>query len=122
MVSDFFYPNMGGVESHLYQISQCLMKRGHKVFSSRRSSGEQLAHPVLGGYCNARLRESYRSSIFDKWIESLLRSFHSGIQWFNTPDTLRPISDFPLYLDSRANFNCSWASGIGPRTPELSVF
>ncbi|XP_064611415.1 phosphatidylinositol N-acetylglucosaminyltransferase subunit A-like [Liolophura sinensis] len=31
MVSDFFYPNMGGVESHIYQLSQCLLARGHKV-------------------------------------------------------------------------------------------
>lgn len=31
MVSDFFYPNMGGVESHIYQLSQCLIEKGHKV-------------------------------------------------------------------------------------------
>lgn len=31
MVCDFFYPNVGGVESHIYQLSQCLMNRGHKV-------------------------------------------------------------------------------------------
>eukprot|EP00160_Parvularia_atlantis_P004930 Unigene14190_Nuclearia_a/m.42825 Unigene14190_Nuclearia_a/g.42825 ORF Unigene14190_Nuclearia_a/g.42825 Unigene14190_Nuclearia_a/m.42825 type:complete len:470 (-) Unigene14190_Nuclearia_a:47-1456(-) len=31
MVSDFFYPNVGGVESHQYQLAQCLIKRGHKV-------------------------------------------------------------------------------------------
>uniref|UniRef100_A0A665VBP5 phosphatidylinositol N-acetylglucosaminyltransferase n=1 Tax=Echeneis naucrates TaxID=173247 RepID=A0A665VBP5_ECHNA len=31
MVSDFFYPNMGGVESHIYQLSQCLIQKGHKV-------------------------------------------------------------------------------------------
>lgn len=31
MVSDFFYPNMGGVESHIYQLSQCLIETGHKV-------------------------------------------------------------------------------------------
>ncbi|XP_061698152.1 phosphatidylinositol N-acetylglucosaminyltransferase subunit A isoform X3 [Syngnathoides biaculeatus] len=31
MVSDFFYPNMGGVESHIYLLSQCLMEKGHKV-------------------------------------------------------------------------------------------
>ena len=31
MVSDFFYPNMGGVETHIWSLSQCLMQRGHKV-------------------------------------------------------------------------------------------
>nr|SVE74148.1 EOG090X0515 [Daphnia barbata] len=31
MVSDFFYPNLGGVESHIFTLSQCLIKLGHKV-------------------------------------------------------------------------------------------
>jgi len=31
MVSDFFFPNIGGVESHIYQLSQCLLDRGLKV-------------------------------------------------------------------------------------------
>ncbi|MED6161645.1 hypothetical protein PIB30_062717 [Stylosanthes scabra] len=31
MVSDFFYPNVGGVENHVYYLSQCLLKLGHKV-------------------------------------------------------------------------------------------
>ncbi|KAF3954834.1 hypothetical protein CMV_019875 [Castanea mollissima] len=31
MVSDFFYPNFGGVENHIYLLSQCLIKLGHKV-------------------------------------------------------------------------------------------
>ena len=31
MVSDFFYPNMGGVEMHIWCLAQCLMQRGHKV-------------------------------------------------------------------------------------------
>lgn len=31
MVSDFFYPNMGGVEWHIFQLSQCLLELGHKV-------------------------------------------------------------------------------------------
>lgn len=30
-VSDFFFPNTGGVESHLYHLSRCLVLRGHKV-------------------------------------------------------------------------------------------
>jgi len=31
MVSDFFYPNVGGVENHIYCLSQCLLNLGHKV-------------------------------------------------------------------------------------------
>ena len=31
MVSDFFYPQPGGVESHIYQLSTKLVDRGHKV-------------------------------------------------------------------------------------------
>lgn len=31
MVSDFFYPNMGGVEEHILNLSECLLSRGHKV-------------------------------------------------------------------------------------------
>lgn len=31
MACDFFYPNVGGIENHIYQLSQCLLARGHKV-------------------------------------------------------------------------------------------
>ncbi|XP_060517613.1 phosphatidylinositol N-acetylglucosaminyltransferase subunit A [Cylas formicarius] len=31
MASDFFFPNMGGVEEHIYNLSQCLLLKGHKV-------------------------------------------------------------------------------------------
>lgn len=31
MISDFFFPNMGGVEEHIYNLSQCLIKNKHKV-------------------------------------------------------------------------------------------
>ena len=33
MASDFFYPNMGGVEEHIFNLSECLVSRGHKVSS-----------------------------------------------------------------------------------------
>eukprot|EP01088_Endostelium_zonatum_P021150 TRINITY_DN8168_c0_g1_i1.p1 TRINITY_DN8168_c0_g1~~TRINITY_DN8168_c0_g1_i1.p1 ORF type:complete len:453 (-),score=62.54 TRINITY_DN8168_c0_g1_i1:373-1731(-) len=31
MITDFFYPNFGGVENHVYQLSSFLTLRGHKV-------------------------------------------------------------------------------------------
>ena len=41
MVSDFFYPNMGGVESHIYQLSECLIERGHKVIVVTHAYGNR---------------------------------------------------------------------------------
>ena len=31
MTSEFFFPSVGGIENHIYSISQCLIKLGHKV-------------------------------------------------------------------------------------------
>lgn len=31
MVSDFFHPEVGGVENHIYMLSVTLMRMGHKV-------------------------------------------------------------------------------------------
>lgn len=39
MVSDFFFPNMGGVETHIYCLSQCLLSLGHKVIIVTHSYG-----------------------------------------------------------------------------------
>lgn len=41
MVSDFFYPNTGGVENHIYQLSQCLIERGHKVVVVTHNYGDR---------------------------------------------------------------------------------
>lgn len=31
MISDFFHPNVGGVENHIYMLSATLIRMGHKV-------------------------------------------------------------------------------------------
>ncbi|PAV19085.1 glycosyltransferase family 4 [Pyrrhoderma noxium] len=31
MISDFFFPNVGGVENHIYMLAAELLRRGHKV-------------------------------------------------------------------------------------------
>ncbi|RKO91063.1 hypothetical protein BDK51DRAFT_36048 [Blyttiomyces helicus] len=42
MVSDFFYPNMGGVEGHIYHLSQRLVRRGHKVVIVTHNYGDRV--------------------------------------------------------------------------------
>nr|CAG4643170.1 EOG090X0515 [Ilyocryptus agilis] len=42
MVSDFFYPGLGGVESHIFWLSQCLLKLGHKIIVITRSYGDRV--------------------------------------------------------------------------------
>ncbi|KAM7539811.1 hypothetical protein Aperf_G00000044022 [Anoplocephala perfoliata] len=39
LICDCFYPNIGGVESHIYQLSQCLLSRGHRVIIITHSYG-----------------------------------------------------------------------------------
>lgn len=41
LVSDFFYPGFGGVEIHMYNVAQCLMRRGHKVIIITRAYGDR---------------------------------------------------------------------------------
>lgn len=41
MVSDFFFPNVGGVEEHIYNLSQCLLLNGHKVIVVTHSYGNR---------------------------------------------------------------------------------
>lgn len=41
LVSDFFYPNHGGVEEHLYNLGQCLLANGNKVIMITHSYGDR---------------------------------------------------------------------------------
>lgn len=50
LVSDFFYPNMGGVESHLYQLSQCLLEKGHNVIIVTHSYGNRTGIRFMANY------------------------------------------------------------------------
>ena len=33
MISDFFHPEVGGVENHIYMLGASLIRKGHKVAS-----------------------------------------------------------------------------------------
>lgn len=41
LVSDFFCPNAGGVETHIYFLAKCLLQLGHKVIVITHAYGER---------------------------------------------------------------------------------
>uniref|UniRef100_A0A914CUX8 phosphatidylinositol N-acetylglucosaminyltransferase n=1 Tax=Acrobeloides nanus TaxID=290746 RepID=A0A914CUX8_9BILA len=41
LVSDFFCPNTGGIETHLYYLGGCLLERGHKVIVITHAYGRR---------------------------------------------------------------------------------
>jgi len=56
MVCDFFYPRLGGVEMHIWSLSQQLMRLGHKVVIITHAYGNRkgvryMPGPVKVYYC-----------------------------------------------------------------------
>lgn len=50
MISDFFFPGLGGVENHILQLSQCLIARGLKVvIMTHQRSDRQGVRYMTGG-------------------------------------------------------------------------
>jgi len=41
MVCDFYFPSLGGVETHVWCLSQCLIQRGHKVVVVTHAYGDR---------------------------------------------------------------------------------
>lgn len=79
MVSDFFFPNVGGVEEHIYNLSQCLLQKGHKVVVITHSYGDRIGKKFYNCFCKVCLINTFlRNSLHDEWTESLL-STHSNI-------------------------------------------
>ena len=52
LISDFFYPRLGGVEMHIYSLAICLRKQGHKVII--------ITHAYKGKGKNKTLRTGVR--------------------------------------------------------------
>ena len=61
MVSDFFYPNMGGVETHIYQLSHCLIERGHKIVIITHAYEDRSGIRYLTGGIKVGLKRSYNT-------------------------------------------------------------
>lgn len=56
MVCDFFFPRLGGVEMHIWSLSQHLIRLGHKVIVITHAYGKRkgvryMAGPLKVYYC-----------------------------------------------------------------------
>lgn len=76
-VSDFFYPNVGGVEGHMYNLSQRLVQRGHKVII---------------------ITHSYPSRVGVRYLSSCVKVYYLP-HWLVTDQVSLPTiySTFPLF-------------------------
>lgn len=80
LVSDFFYPRLGGVEQHQYQLAQGLLRRGHKVIV------------VTGSYGNKFERQGIR------WLTGGLKVYYCPqLPLYNQASMPTLIGFFPLF-------------------------
>ncbi|RLN71576.1 hypothetical protein BBJ28_00024904 [Nothophytophthora sp. Chile5] len=66
MCCDFFFPRLGGVEMHMWSLSQCLLRRGHKVIV--------LTHAVDGPTSESKATPRQRSGI--RWMSNGLKVYY----------------------------------------------
>eukprot|EP00041_Stephanoeca_diplocostata_P011294 m.183760 g.183760 ORF g.183760 m.183760 type:complete len:465 (+) comp18487_c0_seq4:111-1505(+) len=73
IVSDYFYPNVGGVENHIFAVAACLALRGHKVvivshhYESHRQRKESMQR------CTPPLASCYKGV---SWLEPGIKVYH----------------------------------------------
>lgn len=58
IVTDFFFPNVGGVESHVYNLSQCLLDTGHHVVVMTHAYGNRTGVRYLTNGLKVSMRRS----------------------------------------------------------------
>ncbi|XP_044731343.1 phosphatidylinositol N-acetylglucosaminyltransferase subunit A [Chrysoperla carnea] len=74
MASDFFYPNMGGVEEHIYNLSQCLIANGHKVIVLTHSYADRVGVRYMTNGLKVYylpIKPFYQQSVLPTMIASL---------------------------------------------------
>lgn len=74
MISDFFHPNVGGVEGHIYSLSVELLRRGHKVSPATEWAGDSAGASQLGELVLTRLTDV----ITDADVQVIVITHHAG--------------------------------------------
>ena len=79
MVSDFFHPNIGGIESHIYQLSMHLVARGHTVIIITHAYGKrQCVRHLTSGV------KVYYLPLYRIWDEVTLPTIYSNFALFRS--------------------------------------
>ena len=74
MVCDFFYPKVGGVESHIYCLAKALLSRGHKVVVITHSYADRVGIRLMANCLKVYylpIVPFYKDSTFITMITSL---------------------------------------------------
>lgn len=90
LVCDFFYPNLGGVEMHLWSLAQCLHRLGHKViiithaYSAKKNGADQ-----------SNSNDHHRTGV--RYLPGPIKVYYCPIVPFVANDTLPTfLVSFPL--------------------------
>ena len=98
MASDFFYPNMGGVEEHIFNLSQCLLLNGHKVSPKHTLQDPILPYPHI--FQVIVLTHCYGDRTGIRYMTNGLKVYYLPIQTFYNQCILPTmICQIPLLRD-----------------------
>lgn len=117
MASDFFYPNMGGVEEHIFNLSQCLLAKGHSVSAQREPITLRSRHSLFLCYFadyrhHPFVSRSKRGALSDQRSQSLLFANPHVLQSMHSPnhDVQHPV--VAIHFAAWTHSNRSWPFGV----------
>ena len=120
MVSDFFYPNVGGVESHIFTLSQCLIKLGHKIVVITHSYGNRVGVRYMTNGLKVtiyNISKLYFKFCNKKFSTGLLFTCQN-IPWASCSAHSHCFSSsHSAHLDSWKSGDCAWAFCIFNSSP-----
>ena len=105
MACDFFYPNVGGIENHIYQLSQCLLARGHKV---RCAAGAPPPPPQVG---DAFVLNCLGDGEYNAPMKHFLQRFPPGADRFEGIGWESAANSCPVLTDAIAHMECKVCGG-----------
>lgn len=76
LVSDFFCPNTGGIETHIYHLGGCLLKLGHDVIVITQTYGERRGIRYLSN--GIKVTHPRRMNLFNLGLSSSVLLFAVG--------------------------------------------